>query len=56
MADCVALATAIALDQRLATSDPALLAAAAEEGCRVIALPDSQGRRSDIGGATTGGT
>lgn len=56
MADCVALATAMALDRQLATSDPALLSAAVDEGCQVVALPDSQGRRSAIDGATTGGT
>jgi PIN domain nuclease of toxin-antitoxin system len=45
LADCAALATALALGQRLATSDPALIAAAADEGCEAIALLDSRGRR-----------
>jgi uncharacterized protein with PIN domain len=45
MADCVALATALARHEPLATSDPALAATAAEEGCDVIALPDSRDRR-----------
>ena len=47
LADCMALATAIALDQGLATSDPALLATAADEGCPGIPLPDSKGRRPE---------
>jgi PIN domain nuclease of toxin-antitoxin system len=45
LVDCAALATALALHERLATSDPALLAAAADEGCGVIALPDARGNR-----------
>jgi PIN domain nuclease of toxin-antitoxin system len=45
LADCAALATARALGERLATSDPALLAAAAEEACACVPLPDAQGRR-----------
>jgi uncharacterized protein with PIN domain len=45
LADCTALASALALGQRLATSDPALMAAAADEGCETIALLDSRGRR-----------
>ena len=45
MADCLALATALYRSQPLATSDPALAAAATDEGCRVVALPDSRGVR-----------
>lgn len=45
MADCIALATALTESDALATSDPALAAVARAEGCRVIALPDSHGRR-----------
>ena len=45
MADCVALATATALGEPLATSDPPLAAAAAAEGVTVIGLPDANGRR-----------
>ncbi len=45
LADCVALATAQSRRQRLVTSDPARLAAAADERCAVVALPDAQGRR-----------
>ncbi len=47
MADCVALATSLSLAQPLATSDPALAAAARIEGAAVIALPDARGRRPD---------
>jgi PIN domain nuclease of toxin-antitoxin system len=47
MADCVALATSLSLAQPLATSDPALAAAARLEGAAVIALPDARGRRPD---------
>ena len=43
LADCLALATALALDDVLATSDPHLLDTAIAEGCRVRALPDSRG-------------
>lgn len=43
LADCLALATALALDDVLATSDPHLLDTATAEGCRVRALPDSRG-------------
>jgi hypothetical protein len=39
------------LDRRLATSDPALLATAGDEGCTGIALPNSQGERPSVGGA-----
>ena len=47
MADCVALATSLSLAQPLATSDPALAAAARVEGVAIIALPDARGRRPD---------
>jgi len=43
LADCLALATALALDDVLATSDPHLLDTASAEGCRVRVLPDSRG-------------
>ncbi len=49
LADCVALATALTLDERLATSDPVLLAVARKEGCARVALPDSQGERPSVG-------
>lgn len=45
MADCVALATAAALGEPLATSDPPLAAVADAEGVTVIALLDAKGRR-----------
>ena len=45
LADCACLATAIALKTDLATSDPALAAAARAEGVPVIALPNSVGVR-----------
>ena len=45
LADCVALSTALRAGERLATADPALLRAAAAEGCAVIRLMDSSGRR-----------
>lgn len=45
LADCIALATALTTSDALATSDPALASVARAEGCRVVALPDSQGRR-----------
>lgn len=45
MADCVALATAITHREPIATSDPPLAATAIAEGCDVVPLPDSQGRR-----------
>jgi predicted nucleic acid-binding protein len=45
LADCVALATAVVLDDDLATSDPGLAAVADAVGTRVIGLPDAQGRR-----------
>jgi predicted nucleic acid-binding protein len=44
IADCIALALAHELGDRLATSDPELLATARDENCAVVALPDSQGR------------
>jgi predicted nucleic acid-binding protein len=44
MADCVALATAAALGEPLATSDPPLATAAHAEGVTVVALQDSKGR------------
>ena len=43
LADCCALATSLALNAALATSDPALASAARAEGCVVVALPDSRG-------------
>lgn len=43
LADCLALATALALDDVLATSDPHLLDTATAEGCRIQPLPDSHG-------------
>lgn len=52
LADCTALATALGLGQRLATSDPALITAAQSEGCAVIALPDSRGHRPAVGERT----
>ena len=45
MADCVALATAMQLREPLATSDPPLALAAQAEEVRIVALPDSKGRR-----------
>jgi len=45
MADCVALATAMQLREPLATSDPPLALAAQVEEVRIVALPDSKGRR-----------
>ena len=47
MADCVALATARALEEPLATSDPALAAAAKASGVPIIKLPDARGQRPD---------
>jgi predicted nucleic acid-binding protein len=44
MADCVALATAAALGEPLATSDPPLAAAARAAGVTIVGLPDSRGR------------
>ena len=45
MADCVALATAIVIDDALATSDQPLAAAARAENVTVLPLPDSRGIR-----------
>jgi predicted nucleic acid-binding protein len=45
MADCVALATAIVLQEALATSDAPLAAAAVIEGVEVLGLPSSTGER-----------
>jgi PIN domain nuclease of toxin-antitoxin system len=45
LADCVALATALAIGGRLATSDGPLAAVARSEGCTLVALPDSRGVR-----------
>jgi len=45
MADCVALATARVMQEPLATSDPALAAAAKASGVEVMPLPDARGRR-----------
>jgi uncharacterized protein with PIN domain len=44
MADCVALASAMSLNQPLATSDPPLAAAARAVGVVVLPLPDTRGR------------
>ena len=43
LADSLALASALINDDVLVTSDPHLLDAASNEGCRVHALPDSRG-------------
>ena len=48
LADCVALATALQRNERLATSDPDLLAAARSEGCPVVPLLDSMGKRPTV--------
>ncbi len=45
MADCMALATALARGGRLATSDAPLATMARAEGCAVVPLPDSSGAR-----------
>ncbi len=45
VADCIALATAEALHEPLATSDPAIAATAEAIGVAVIPLPDSSGAR-----------
>lgn len=47
LADCLALASALMGGERLATSDPHLVAAARDEGCPVVALPYQDGRRPD---------
>lgn len=44
LADCLALATAAWLDDRLATSDATFARTAREEGRVVVPLPDSAGR------------
>ncbi|MBF6604358.1 MAG: PIN domain-containing protein [Chloroflexi bacterium] len=44
MADCVALASAMSLNEPLATSDPALAVAARAVGVVVLSLPDTHGR------------
>jgi predicted nucleic acid-binding protein len=43
LADCLALATALARNEPLATSNLALAQAARAEGCRVVPLPDQRG-------------
>lgn len=43
MADCICIATAIALETDLATTDPALARVARAAGVNVIALPDTNG-------------
>lgn len=48
LADCLALATALALGDVLATSDPHLLDTATAEGCRVRPLPDSRGLKHAV--------
>ena len=45
MADCIALATAIVLQEALATSDRPLAGAAQVEGVDVLRLPNSNGVR-----------
>lgn len=45
MADCIALATAVVLQEALATSDGPLAAAAVIEGVDVLGLPNSTGER-----------
>lgn len=49
LADCVALATALSVGDRLATSDPALISAARDEACPVVILLDDRGRRAADG-------
>lgn len=44
LADCMCLATAMALETDLATTDPALARMARQAGVAVIALPDSTGK------------
>jgi PIN domain nuclease of toxin-antitoxin system len=53
LGDCLALATALALSEPLATPDPAL-AAMARAGVEVVALPDSQGRPAPVELRATG--
>jgi PIN domain nuclease of toxin-antitoxin system len=45
LADCLAAATTLAHDARLATADPPLASLVRAEGGQVAALPDSRGRR-----------
>ena len=45
LADCVALATANALGDSIATADPPLAETARAEAREVVALPDAAGRR-----------
>lgn len=45
LADCLAAATSLSLDQSLATSDPDLASMLRAEGGAVHPLPDSTGRR-----------
>ncbi len=45
LADCIALATSSVIGATVATSDPALAAAARVEGLAVLGLPDARGRR-----------
>lgn len=45
LADCVAAVTSLRTGRALATSDPPLASLVRGEGGKVIALPDSQGRR-----------
>ncbi len=45
LADCIALATARSVEDPVATTDPAVAAAARRVGIDVIALPDSRGAR-----------
>jgi predicted nucleic acid-binding protein len=47
MADCVALASAAALGEPLATSDQPLIAAAEAKGLALVRLMDSRGGTSD---------
>ena len=47
LADCVALVTALRLDEALTTSDSVLIGVARSEGCQVIGLPDSRGNLPD---------
>ena len=44
LADCICVATAIALQTDLATTDPALASVARAAGVEVIPVPDSEGR------------
>lgn len=44
LADCICIATALALETDLATTDPALARVARDAGLSVIALPDSNGQ------------